>query len=240
MIPVVIRCHVNTDERLRLLELTLKSTAAKLPNWKLYIADDQSALKDQVIALTAKYNAEYSCSTGQSSTNNGLAHALELVKNEMFSLQLCDDVVLGGNLEAILKNLINKPPVNVGAVSMFVPQSVDMHFRRGELNSDRLFKCDASSNLYHAWICVLISRDLNEAYRINWQTLKQMYPEIMDDHAIRGFCAKYGFGLYVTPIDYCLHTGMETRSFADPDGKQGKSNYQCAKFCGTKEERHGF
>lgn len=236
----IIRTHVKNVERLKLLKLTLESSKDKKLHrvGQIFIADDQSPMNSEVQAVAMRYKAKTVISTGKPSTCNGMFNALEIGKDWDYGLYLCDDVLLGGEFKEKLNKIESLLPSGFGAVSLFIPESVDQHFRKGD--TEYFYKCDASSPLFHAWICTVISKELNAKYRENYQSVISRHPDIQDDHAIRMICEYYKLGLYCTKEDWALHTGINNRAFDDPDKKQGASTYQCKRFAGSKEDRKGF
>lgn len=244
----VIRAHVKNEDRLGLLKKTCQSWKDKTFHRisDLIIVDDGSPLQTEVKDVATKYGAALIVNEGSHGTCEGMAAALQSVKDEPYSLQLCDDILFGGEVREKVEKIINKElPLlgKWGAVSLFIPISVNWKFRTTDLvPNTKLHKCDPAPPLFHAWICTLISKELNNKYLAEWQIVKEHFPDIQDDHLIRTVCKTYDLGLYATSLDYALHTGTNNRAFNDPDKKQGASTYQCnfQYWAGSNEERKGY
>lgn len=252
MIPTIIRTHVKTEERLKLLRLTCESWKNKKLHraGDLFIADDQSPMQEEVQAITNKFKGTYVRSSGTPSTCNGLANALRAQNN--FPALLCvDDIVFGGETkDKVLKIVEREIPLlgdNFGMVQLFVPASVAHNFRTPQtlVPDTKLHLLYNESNhgwLFHAAVMNIWSQKLATAYLEQYEALQTEFTArgetVHDDHAARLIAQRNELDIYCTTTCWAWHTGGTARSFIDPNA--GGSNYQAHKFSGSNEDKCGY
>lgn len=242
MLNSVIRCYVKDQNRLNLLEKTIQSCLKQHLNdlGPITIVDDGSPLKNNVKELANKYNVNYLCPEEyKSSTNQGLCNALKAFKNEPYTLQLTDDVILCKDFNLILNKLLKYQLTSLGSygiITMFCPQSVAMHLRKGQtFNGTNVYRLDTTSPLIHAFICTLMSKDFADVFIRHWEDVRgtdREHDQLMDDIRARVLCNKAELSMYITKQCWAEHTGTNPQDRTFQDARQGGNSYRAASFLG--------
>ncbi len=227
----IIRTHVKTQERLNLLERTIKSAVDKglTTIGSVWIVDDGSPMAAQVQELAAKWGIQAIKNDGIPSTKNGLYGALRFCKATP-TFVTCDDIVFGGDIKHQLELIEKSPPKDYAMVSLFAAYNDDTR-HAGRVDA-RYWKYP-TQDFYAALACVY-SPKLSKKYCQIWESVRSgeiPEPIWQDDLLVKQICIDQDWPIFNTRVDYVQHTGMNKRSFGDEE-QAGSSNYVSSHFIG--------
>lgn len=231
----VVRCHIKNEERLNTLERLIVSWKDKQLNklGDLYILDDHSPLKEEVVKLTQKHNIIYKEADGYGDTKNGLVESLKLSPNEPV-LCCVDDMVFGqGSLERFTKFLLEEEPVLPENYGMFGSFACYQDHTRNTLKIENEDYWHIPNNIIYALVCHVFSPKLSQLLIKEWEGIKNETipnPNCCDDIWVARISIRESIANFNTMQDYGQHTGQLNRTFneaADPG-----SNYTSPNFVG--------
>jgi hypothetical protein len=230
----VVRCHIKNEERLSTLERLIVSWKDKQLNklGDLYLLDDHSPLKGDVVKLATKHNVFYKEAAGYGDTKNGLVESLKLFPNEPV-LCCVDDMVFGkGSLERFEHFLNIEEPV-IGPYGMFGFFACYTDQTRNLLQTPGEDYWCIPNNIIYALVCHIFSPQLSQILINEWEGIKNESipnPCCCDDIWVARICERENVTNFNTMQDYGQHTGMMNRTFNE--AQDPGSNYTSPNFIG--------
>jgi len=220
----VMRCHIKNDERLAILERSIKSWYDKNIDafGKLYLVDDGSPCQEEVESIAEKYKAEYFRTKGEPDTKNGLYWSLK-VQNEFPVLCCVDDVVFGKGLYERIDRIFNRDiPIigKFGIIGLFACYE-DLTRNPNRVHGTGLWYI--SPSILYALVAHIFSESFSKTMIDLWdkiQTGEEPYPACCDDIWVARTLKRFNIPSYNTMKDYAQHTGVNNRTFGDNKGSE--------------------
>jgi hypothetical protein len=232
----VIRAHIKNDRRLDdLREEIISWNRNKLYKLgDLYIVDDGSPMRHELMDLCRNFEAIYVKADGIPDTKNGLYASLKA--QQEFPVFCCvDDAIFGKGILSRLEYFLEQEQSLIpdyGLVGTFACYE-DATRNQNKVLGTNLW--EIHSSILYALVGHIFSKSFSDIIIKEWEGILRKdipYPGMCDDIWVATLLKKYGIKAYNTMKDYTQHIGMNNRTFGDNTG----SEYVSKMFVGVLDD----
>lgn len=184
----------------------------------LFVVDDGSILRDELIFMLSKYNVNYFSATNTPDTKNGLAYSLSDWMCSWPRFCCVDDAVFGKGIKDRLIYLFEEelPRLNKwGIIGTFACYE-DITRSSNKVIGASLW--EVPNSILYALVGHIFSQDFSKIVTQRWNDVNagiEEYPAMCDDIWIKKLLKEFDYKAYNTMQDFTQHTGMDNRTFGE-------------------------